>query len=145
MRRNTYFCNMGRILAVDYGKRRVGLAVTDPLHIIAQPLTTVDSDAVFEWLKAYFSKEPVELVVLGHPMSLSGQETDATPLVNTFETRFHENFPDIPVVRIDERLTSRMARQTLLDAGYNKTDRRNKKLVDTIAAALILQTYLNSR
>lgn len=136
---------MGRILAIDYGKRRVGLAVTDPMQIIAQPLTTVDTDTVFDWLKGYFSRETVELVVLGLPLSLSGQDTDATPLVNQFEIKFHETFPGTPVVRIDERLTSRMARQTLLDAGYRKSDRRNKKLVDTVAAALILQSYLNSR
>lgn len=133
---------MGRILAIDYGKKRVGIAVTDPMQMIAQPLTTVDTHTIFTYLKDYISKEQVETFVLGSPMRLDGTDTDATPLVAKFELKLQATFPDIPIIRIDERLTSRMAKQTLIDAGYKKSDRRNKKLVDTVAAALILQTYL---
>lgn len=133
---------MGRIMAIDYGKRRVGLAVTDPMQMIAQPLITIDSNSIMDYLKTYLSKETVEAFVLGSPRQLDGSDTDATPLVAAFEIKLKETFPEIPVHRIDERLTSRMAKQTLIDAGYKKSDRRNKKLVDTVAAALILQSYL---
>lgn len=133
---------MGRIMAIDYGKRRVGLAVTDPLQMIAQPLHTADTKDIFTYLADYTARESVELFVLGHPMNMDGGDTDATPLVAEFELKLKEKFPSIPVVRIDERLTSRMAKQTLLDAGFKKSDRRNKNLVDTVAAALILQSYL---
>jgi putative Holliday junction resolvase len=133
---------MGRILAIDYGKKRIGLAVTDPLQMLAQPLITVDNEKIFDFLRDYFAKEQVETIVLGEPKHLDGKDTDATPLVAEFEIKLKEKFPDYPIVRIDERLTSRMAKQVLIDAGYKKSDRRNKKLVDTVAAALILQTYL---
>jgi putative Holliday junction resolvase len=136
---------LARILAIDYGKKRMGVAVTDPMQMIAQPLDTIDSPNIFEYLKTYFAKEQVELIVLGYPLHMDGKDTDATPLVIEFEQKLKTHFPGHPVVRIDERLTSRMAKQALIDAGYKKSDRRNKKLVDTVAAALILQTYLESR
>jgi putative Holliday junction resolvase len=133
--------NMGRILAIDYGKKRIGIAVTDPMQMIAQPLETVDNAKIFDYLKAYFARETVDVIVLGAPKHLDGKDTDATPLVAEFEKKLKEMFTQ-PVVMIDERLTSRMAKQVLIDAGYKKSDRQNKKLVDTVAAALILQTYL---
>jgi putative Holliday junction resolvase len=136
---------MGRILAIDYGKKRMGVAVTDPMQMIAQPLDTIDAPLIFDYLKAYFAREQVEMIVLGYPLHMDGKDTDATPLVIAFEARLKELFPQHPVTRIDERLTSRMAKQVLIDAGYKKMDRRNKKLVDTVAAALILQTYLESK
>jgi putative holliday junction resolvase len=133
---------MGRILAIDYGKKRIGLAVTDPMQMLALPMATIDNDKIFDYLAAYFIKEEVDVIVLGEPKHLDGKDTDATPLVAEFELKLKEKFPEKPIVKIDERLTSRMAKQTLIDAGYKKSDRRNKKLVDTVAAALILQTYL---
>lgn len=133
---------MGRILAIDYGKKRVGIAVTDPMQIIAQPLVTIDTPKILDFLKDYFSKENVETIVLGEPKRLNGLDTDATPLVEAFKLKLIELFPTMPIVMIDERLTSRMAKQTLIDAGYKKIARQNKKLVDTVAAALILQLYL---
>ncbi len=133
---------MGRILAIDYGLRRVGIAVTDPLQMFAQPLETVDTSKIFEYLKQYMTRETVEVLVLGEPKSLAGEDTDSSEAVREFEKKLTELFPNIPIKKIDERLTSRMAKQTLIDAGYKKSDRRNKKLVDTVAAALILQSYL---
>lgn len=136
---------MGRILSIDYGMRRVGLAVTDPLQMFAKPLETIDNKKIIDYLKAYMIREQVETIVLGQPMNMDGGETDATKPVEAFKEELIKLFPNIPVVMIDERLTSRMAKQVLIEAGYKKSDRRNKKLVDTVAAALILQTYLESR
>lgn len=136
---------MKRILAIDYGMQRVGLAVTDLMQMIAQPLDTIDNRNIIDYLKAYMQKEPVETIVLGEPKDLSGMDTDSSEGVRQFKTKLQELFPAIPVVMVDERLTSRMAKQTLIDAGYKKSDRRNKKLVDTVAAALILQTYLETK
>ncbi len=136
---------MARVIALDYGKRRVGVAVTDHLQIFAHPLDTIDTAKIIQYLKEYFAKEEVTTIVLGEPKNMDGGETDATELVVEFEKKLKENFPTMPIVLIDERLTSRMAKQTLIDAGYKKKDRRNKKLVDTVAAALILQTYLASK
>jgi putative Holliday junction resolvase len=136
---------MSRILALDYGAKRTGVAVTDPLQMIAYPLDTVDTENIINYLKAYFTKEKVETIVLGAPLNMDGSDTDATLMVNEFEKKLIDTFPGYPVVKIDERLTSRMAKQTLIDAGYKKKDRKNKKLVDTVAAALILQTYLAAR
>jgi len=136
---------MSRIIALDYGGRRTGVAVTDPLQMIAYPLDTIDTSKIIDYLKGYFSKENVETIVLGAPLNMDGSDTDATQMVIEFEKKLKENFPNHPIVKIDERLTSRMAKQTLIDAGYKKKDRKNKKLVDTVAAALILQTYLASK
>ena len=136
---------MSRIIALDFGGRRTGVAVTDPLQMIAYPLDTIDTTKIIDYLKGYFAKENVETIVLGAPLNMDGTDTDATQMVIEFEKKLKENFPNHPIVKIDERLTSRMAKQTLIDAGYKKKDRKNKKLVDTVAAALILQTYLASK
>jgi putative Holliday junction resolvase len=113
--------------------------------MFAQPLETIDNNKIFDYLKAYVARETVEVFVLGEPKSLAGGDTDSSESVREFQKKLHELFPGIPVVNIDERLTSRMAKQTLIDAGYKKSDRRNKKLVDTVAAALILQSYLETQ
>ena len=136
---------MPKIIAIDYGSKRCGLAATDNSQIIASALTTVDTKEIFKYLTDYFLKNEVEGIVLGEPKRLDGSDTDATPLVENFKLKLIELFPEMPIVMIDERLTSRMAKQTLIDAGYKKIARQNKKLVDTVAAALILQTYLASK
>ena len=136
---------MGRILAIDYGLRRVGLAVTDPMQMLAIPLDTIDTPKIIQYLKDYILKENVETIILGFPKNMDGNDTDATPIVEKFNLELSTNFPNIPIKLVDERLTSRMAKQTLIDAGYKKKDRKNKKLVDTVAAALILQTYLETK
>jgi putative Holliday junction resolvase len=142
---NLRVIKMGRILALDYGLRRVGLAVTDPMQMLAIPLDTIDTTKVIQYLKDYFLRENVETIILGFPKNMDGNDTDATPLVEKFNLELSTNFPNIPIKLVDERLTSRMAKQTLIDAGYKKKDRKNKKLVDTVAAALILQTYLETK
>jgi putative Holliday junction resolvase len=136
---------MGRILAIDYGLRRVGLAVTDPMQMLAIPLDTIDTPKIIQYLKDYILRENVETIILGYPKNMDGNDTDATPIVEKFNLELSTNFPNIPIKLVDERLTSRMAKQTLIDAGYKKKDRKNKKLVDTVAAALILQTYLETK
>jgi len=136
---------MSRILAIDYGKRRVGVAMTDPMQMLAMPLDTIDTDKIFPYLEALFLKEKIVCLVLGFPLNMDGKDTDATPLVKAFEEKFREKYPEMPIKLVDERLTSRMAKQSIIDAGYKKKDRKNKRLVDTVAAALILQTYLETK
>ena len=133
---------MGRIIAIDYGLKRTGLAVTDPGKIIATGLTTVESAQLIPFLKKYLLAEEVELFLLGEPKNLNATDTHATPLVNRFLTELQKHFPLIPVKRIDERFTSKMAVRTMIDSGLKKKDRQNKKLVDEIAATIMLQGYL---
>ena len=133
---------MARILSIDYGGKRTGLAVTDPLQIIATGLTAVDTKDLMDYLKAYFSKEPVEKVIIGMPTHADGNATHATPLVKGFITRFKKEFPLIPIQEVDEQFTSKLAVRALIDSGVSKKDRRNKKLVDEMAATIILQEYL---
>lgn len=135
---------MARIMAIDYGGKRTGLAVTDPLQIIANGLTTVDTKDLFPFLKEYFLKEPVELVLIGDPKNWDDTDTHATPLVKKFTVKFKKDFPNIPFKMVDERYTSKMAKQAMLDMGMKKKQRQNKKLVDEIAAAIILQEYMES-
>jgi putative Holliday junction resolvase len=134
---------MARILAIDYGKKRTGLAVTDPLKIIATGLTTVDTEKLVWFLKDYFAKEPVELILLGYPKQLDGSDNDITPKVEKFFSQLQKLFPDIPSKLIDERFTSKMAFQTMIDSGLNKKDRQNKALVDEVSATILLQGYIN--
>jgi len=136
---------MPRIMAIDYGKKRTGLAVTDPLQIIATGLTTVETPQLMNFLKEYFKKEPVELILVGEPTNWDDSDTHATPLVREFVTRLKKNFPAIPVQMVDERYTSKMASQAMIDMGMKKQQRRNKALVDEIAATIILQEYLHHR
>lgn len=136
---------MGRILAIDYGKKRVGLAVTDPLQIIANKLTTIPSHQIFDYLKDYFQKENVERVIIGYPLQMNNEASEAVLYINPFLKRFQKLFPDLPIEQVDERFTSRMAFQTMIDAGLKKKDRQNKETVDAVAATIILQSYLEQK
>ncbi len=133
---------MGRILAIDYGSKRVGLAVTDPLKIIASPLETVHSKDVMSFMKAYFTKEEVEKVIIGMPKNLNNEKTNATPLVEAFVKHFKKTFPDKEVFLEDERFTSKMALDAMIQSGSKKKDRREKGNIDKISAAIILQSFL---
>lgn len=133
---------MARILAVDYGLKRVGIAVTDPLQLIAGGLTTISTDEIFSFLKDYLSKEKVEKVVVGYPIDMFGHHTDATPAVDKFIAEFRKTFPEIPLFKADERYTSKMAVQTIIKSGIKKKQRRNKELVDKVSATIILQSFL---
>ena len=141
-----YICpTMARIVAIDYGNKRVGIAATDPLQMIASGITTVHSKDVFNFLKDYVSKEEVECFVVGEPKRLNNQKTDATPFVEAFVKDLKKHFPDKPVFMVDERFTSKMASQTLLASGVKKKERQNKELLDTISATIILQSFMESR
>jgi putative Holliday junction resolvase len=135
---------LSRILCIDYGKKRTGLAVTDPLQIIATGLTTVDSHELISFLKKYFKKEEVELIVIGEPKNLDDSDTHATPLVKEIIKRLEKEFPKIPIKKVDERFTSKMAKQAMLEMGMKKKDRRNKRTIDEIAATIMLQEYMGS-
>lgn len=134
---------MPRIMAIDYGKKRCGLAVTDPLQLIASGLTTVETQSLFNFLRNYFAQEVVERVLIGLPKTLRNEDTDGTLLVERFLPLFRKNFPDMPIETLDERFTSKMAFQTMIDSGLKKKDRRNKALVDEISAVILLQGYLS--
>lgn len=136
---------MARILAIDYGLKRTGIAVTDPLQIIAQGLTTVESPRLINFLKDYISKEPVELFIIGEPKNWDDSDTHATPLVEAIIVRLMKNFPKIPIKKVDERYTSKMASRAMIDMGMKKSQRRNKALVDEIAATIMLQEYLQQQ
>jgi putative Holliday junction resolvase len=133
---------MGRILAIDYGKKRTGLAVTDPLQLIASGLTTVLTHDLIPYLKKYFVQETVSEIIIGEPKGLDGNATDATALVTECIRILHKNFPDMPVKKIDERFTSKIAFRSMIDSGLKKKDRQNKALVDEISATVLLQEYL---
>ncbi|HVZ55289.1 MAG TPA: Holliday junction resolvase RuvX [Chitinophagaceae bacterium] len=135
---------MARILAIDYGLKRTGLAVTDPLQIIASGLTTVDSRDLMSYLQNYFAREAVELILIGEPRNWDDTATHATPLVEKCVRDLQKRFPAIPVKRVDERYTSKMARDAMLAMGLKKSQRRDKRLVDEIAATILLQEYLDS-
>jgi putative holliday junction resolvase len=133
---------MGRILSIDYGGKRTGLAVTDPLKIIATGLCTVETPKLMQFMKDYFLKEQVELVIIGMPVNQDDSETHATPLVKKFITAFQKHFPSIPVKEVDERYTSKLASQAMLQMGLKKKQRQNKAMIDEIAATIMLQEYL---
>ena len=133
---------MARILSIDYGAKRTGLAVTDPLQIIATGLCTIETPKLMQFLKEYFSKELVESVIIGMPSNLNDSATHATPLVKKFIEQFKKNFPLLPLTEVDERYTSKMAVQAMLQMGLKKKDRRSKGLVDEIAATMMLQEHM---
>ncbi len=135
---------MARILSIDYGRKRVGLAVTDALQITANALDTVATDKVLDYIKAYTQREKVEKFVMGYPMQTNGRESESMQYIRPFADVLKKNFPDIELIYVDERYTSVMAHKTMLDAGLKKKDRQDKSLVDKIAATIILQTYLES-
>ncbi|MES2382675.1 MAG: Holliday junction resolvase RuvX [Bacteroidota bacterium] len=134
---------MPRILAIDYGTKRVGLAVTDPMQIIANTLATVHSKDVIQYLKDYTAKEEVTCFVVGKPTRLNGDDTDATPHIEKFISLLAKTFPQIKIERADERFTSVIARRSLVEMGLKKKDRENKQNVDQVSAVLILQTYMS--
>lgn len=135
---------MARILAIDYGKKRTGIAVTDPLKIIANGLTTVDSQQLFDFLKSYIAKEEVEKIIIGLPYQLDGSPTDATPSVLHCIRRLKNTFPTIPIVPVDEQFSSKMASRAMVEMGMKKKDRQKKELIDEIAATILLQEYMQS-
>jgi len=135
---------LARILSIDYGLKRTGIAVTDPLQIIATGLTTVESKQLILFLKDYFDKEQVELIIIGEPKNWDNTDTHATPLVEKCIKDLQKNFPQIPLKKVDERYTSKMAKDAMVEMGLKKMQRRNKALVDEIAATILLQEYLRS-
>ena len=135
---------MARILCIDYGGKRTGIAVTDPLQIIATGLTTVDSNELISFLKKYFLQEEVELIIIGEPKNLDDSDTHATPLVKEAIKKLQKEFPQIPIKTVDERFTSKMAKQAMIEMGMKKKDRQNKRTVDEIVATMMLQEYLAS-
>jgi putative Holliday junction resolvase len=136
---------MGRVLAIDYGKVRTGIAVTDELQIIASGLTTVSTKDLLEFLSKYIKNENVELFIVGLPKQMNNELSESEALIVPFLKKLEVKFPNIPMERVDERFTSKMAFQTMIDSGLNKKQRRNKALVDEISATIILQTYLSSK
>ncbi len=134
---------MGRILSIDYGKKRTGIAVTDPLKVIATGLPTIETPKLVQFLKDYIGKEVVEEVIIGTPVNLDDSDTDATPAVRHFIGVFKRTFPSITITEVDERYTSKMASQAMLHMGLKKSQRQNKALVDEIAATIMLQEYLS--
>ena len=135
---------MARIIAIDYGGKRTGIAVTDPFQIIATGLITVESKNLIPFLKDYFNKEPVEQIIIGEPKNWDDSDTHATPLVEACIKELQKNFPAIPIQKVDERFTSKMASRAMIEMGMKKKQRRNKAMVDEIAATIMLQDYLNS-
>ena len=135
---------MARILAIDYGGKRTGIAVTDPMQIIATGLTTIASHELISFLKNYFLKEAVELVIIGLPKNLDDSDTHGTPLAKAAIKKIQKEFPQMPLKTVDERYTSKMAKDAMLEMGMKKKDRRDKKLVDEIAATIMLQEYMQS-
>lgn len=133
---------MGRILAIDYGQKRVGFAVTDELRICAGALDTIHVSKAFEFLQNYLQTENVDIVVIGEPKKLDNTASDSTRFIEPFVQRVRKTFPDLEIVRVDERFTSKMAFQTMIDAGLGKKERQKKELVDKISATIILQSYL---
>ena len=134
---------MARVFAIDYGKVRTGIAVTDELQIIASGLTTVKTATLFEFIKEYLSKEKVALFVVGEPKQMGNTPSESEVLIIPFIKKLNELYPEIPIKRVDERFTSKMAFQTMIDSGFSKKKRRNKALLDEISATIILQTYLS--
>ena len=136
---------MGRIIALDYGKKRTGIAVTDPLQIIATGLTTVETQTLFDFLKQYISTEVVEKILIGDPLNLDGTETDSTAAVKHCIRRLKNTFPNIPIVTIDERYTSKIASKAMVEMGMKKKERQKKGIIDEVAATMMLQEYLGER
>lgn len=136
---------MARILSIDYGKKRTGIAVTDPLQIIANGLATVSTSELLSYLKDYLSREQVERIIIGRPMQTNGQPSENLQRVEQFVNRWKKEMPDVPVEYVDERFTSVLAHQAMIDGGLRKKARQDKALVDKISATIILEDYLRSR
>ena len=136
---------MARIIALDIGKKRTGVAVSDPLQIIATALDTVDSNELIGYLKRYMAAETVEKLLVGYPLNFDNSATDATPLVDKFIIKFGNVFPSMPIEKIDERFTSKMASQAISGMGLKKKEREKKELIDAVSAVMMLQDYLASQ
>ena len=136
---------MARILSIDYGKKRTGIAVTDPLQIIANGLATVSTSELLSYLKDYLSREQVERIIIGRPMQTNGQPSENLQRVEQFVNRWKKEMPDVPVEYVDERFTSVLAHQAMIDGGLRKKARQDKALVDKISATIILEDYLRSK
>lgn len=145
MVKNDYFCDMGRILAIDYGRKRTGLAVTDILQIVANGLETVPTHTLMQYLKAYVAREPVDKIVVGLPKQMNGEQSESMRYIKPFVARLAKELPDIPVEMYDERFTSTLAHRAMIEGGMKKSDRRDKARVDSIAATIILNDYLQSK
>lgn len=146
-----YFCpfnfktkHLGRILAIDYGLKRTGIAVTDPLKMIANSLTTVETAKLMGFLTDYFAKEDVERLVVGLPKQMNNLPSESMPYIEEFVSKFRSKFPQVEIVYVDERFTSKMAVQAMVQGGVKKKDRQNKALIDSVSAAIILQSHLDS-
>ena len=137
--------HLARILSIDYGKKRTGIAVTDPLQIIAGGLATVSTSELFDWLKAYLAKESVERIIIGEPRQPNGQPSENLQRVQQFVNRWRKAMPEVPIEYFDERFTSVLAHQAMLDGGLKKKARQDKALVDEISATIILEDYLRSK
>jgi len=136
---------MARILAIDFGKKRVGLAVSDPQQIIANRLTTVPTHTIWDFLSEYFQKETVETVVVGYPKQMNNEASEAVRYINPFLKKFQIQYPDKNLEILDERFTSKMAFQTMIDGGLKKQKRQDKALIDGISATIILQSFLEQK
>lgn len=136
---------MSRIVAIDYGRKRAGLAVSDPMQIIANGLTTIPTCELLDFLSAYVQREPVERILIGLPKQMNNEASESMKYIEPFVRTLKKKLPEVPVEFVDERFTSVLAHRTMLEAGLKKKDRRNKALVDEISATIILQTYLESK
>ncbi len=134
-----------RIIAFDYGTKRIGIAVTDPYQIIATGLDTIHPKDIIEYLQKYLQTEQAELFVVGEPLQMNGTPSQSTPHIKGFITLLKKHFPEIPIERIDERFTSKMASAVVAQSGFKKSDRQNKERLDTISATIILQSYLEKK
>jgi len=136
---------MGRIIAIDFGQKRVGVAVTDELRMIATPLETVHSKDILSFLKRYISAENVDCIVVGEPLQMNNEKSESAAFVDPFVKSLHKTFPELQIDRMDERFTSKMASAAILTAGLKKKDRQDKALVDKVSAVIILQSYLEMK
>jgi putative Holliday junction resolvase len=136
---------MSRIIAIYYGKKRTGIAVTDELQIIASGLTTVETETIFDFLQSYFKNEIVTVALIGEPKQMNGQPSESAEMIDAFVAKFKQLFPEVKVVRVDERFTSKMAFQAMIDSGLNKKQRQNKALIDEISATIMLRDYLTRK
>ena len=136
---------MARVLSIDYGRKRVGLAVTDPEQIIANRLTTIPTHTIWDFLNEYFQKEKIETVVVGYPKQMNNEASEAVRYINPFLKKFQKQYPEMKLEILDERFTSKMAFQTMIDGGLKKQKRQNKGLIDGISATIILQSYLEHK
>lgn len=135
---------MGRIMAIDYGKKRVGVAVTDPLQLIANRLETVDTDLIWRFLDEYFLKEAVDLILIGYPVQLNNQPSEALRYINPFVKKFQQKYA-IEIRQVDERFSSKMAFQSMIDAGLRKSQRQDKGTIDGVSATILLQSFLEQK